>query len=66
LIKKISIPCKFIFAGNCDKYESWKPYLKDIEVRTESVVVDGASHGFVEDGTEEKLFGETLKWINRD
>lgn len=64
LIKKISIPCKFIFAGNCDKYESWKPYLKDIKVRSEVVVINGASHGFIEAGAEERLFEETLKWIN--
>lgn len=65
LIKKISIPCKFVFAGNCDKYDSWKPYLKDIKVENEYIVIEGASHVFIEDGAEERLFEETLKWINK-
>lgn len=63
LIEKLSIPCKFIFAGNCNKHELWKPFLNKIKMENESVIVEGATHCFVEEGTEQKLFEETLKWI---
>ena len=49
LTKKITAPCKFIFAGNANKYEMWKPYLSEIKVKNEHVILDGASHGFVEE-----------------
>ncbi|MCK5084954.1 MAG: hypothetical protein KAQ64_04845, partial [Candidatus Pacebacteria bacterium] len=63
LVEKLSIPCKIIFAGNSDKHELWKPYLKSIEVESDYIIIDGASHGFIEEGVEQKLFEETLKWI---
>jgi len=27
------------------------------------VIIDGATHGFIEEGVEKKLFKETLKWL---
>ncbi|MDP4000732.1 MAG: hypothetical protein Q8P83_00605 [bacterium] len=63
LVDKITKPCKFVFAGNGNKYEAWKPYLKLIKVPYEFAVVSGATHIFLEEGTEKKLFDETLKWL---
>lgn len=63
LIKNLSIPCKFIFADNCNKNELWKPFLNKIKTEHKSVIINGATHCFVEEGTEQKLFEETLKWI---
>jgi len=63
LVEKLSIPCKIIFAGNSNKHELWKPYLNKIKAQNKSVIIDGATHGFIEEGTEQKLFEETLKWI---
>ena len=63
LVKNINVPCKFIFAEKAYKYKSWKPFLKKIKTPYDSVVIKKASHTFVEEGVEEKLFSETLKWI---
>ena len=63
LIKNITIPVKFVFAGDDTKYDIWKPYLKNIEVQNEIAVVDGATHCFNEPGTEEELFEETMEWV---
>lgn len=63
LIEKLSIPCKFIFAENSSKHESWKPFLNKIKAKNESVIIEGATHGFIEEGVEQELFEETLKWI---
>jgi len=63
LLPKIKIPCKIIFAGNNNKFELWKPYLDKIQVEHEFVTVESATHCFIEEGTEQKLFEETLKWI---
>ncbi len=62
-VEKITKPCKFVFAENGKKYEAWKPYLQFIKVPYESAVVGGASHVFVEEGAEQKLFDETLEWL---
>lgn len=65
LIDNVAIPCKFIFAGNSSKHEKWQPHFKDIKVEYESVVIKNATHGFVEPGTEQELFEETLKWLKK-
>lgn len=62
LAEKINLPCKFIFAGNYNKYEAWKPFLGE---NTEFAIVEGATHVFVEKGTEEKLFEETYDFITK-
>ncbi len=62
-VKELSVPCKIIFAGNGDKYDVWQKYLPHFSVEHEHVVVDGATHCFIENGTEKKLFEETLQWI---
>ncbi len=63
LVERLTIPCKFIFAGNYNKHELWKPFLNQIKVKNESVIIEGATHGFIEEGTEQKLFEETFNWI---
>jgi pimeloyl-ACP methyl ester carboxylesterase len=63
LVKKITIPCKFIFAGNEDKYKSWKPFLRRAKLVDKISVIKGASHTFTEENVENKLFVETLKSI---
>ncbi len=62
-VKELSVPCKIIFAGNCNKYDAWQKYLPHFSVENEHTVIEGATHGFVEKGTEKKLFEETLAWI---
>ena len=63
LAGKIKIPCKFIFAEKAGKYEIWKPFLNQIKVKNEVTIVKNATHCFVEEGTEQELFNETLKWV---
>ncbi len=63
LVKELSIPCKIIFAGNYNKHELWKPYLNKFKVKNDVTIIKNATHGFIEEGTERKLFEETLKWI---
>ncbi|MFA4975164.1 MAG: hypothetical protein WC839_01195 [Candidatus Paceibacterota bacterium] len=63
LAEEIDIPCKFIFAGNYNKLEVWKPFLNRIKVANEFAIVEGASHVFIEEGVEQKLFEETLNYI---
>lgn len=63
LTQNIVVPCKFIFAGAYNKHEIWAPYLDQVKVESESVIIEGATHVFDEEGTEKELFEETLKWI---
>jgi len=63
LVTSLNTPCKIIFAGNNNKFELWQPYLDKFQVKHELVTVENATHGFIEEGTEQRLFEETLKWI---
>lgn len=63
LLDEIKIPCHTIFAGNDVKHKLWKPYLKNINIESKSIIVDGASHCFIEEGTETKLFDETYNLL---
>jgi len=63
LVDKLTIPCKFIFAGDRRKYDLWKPFLKKIKVKNEIAIIQRATHCFYEEGTEQKLFEETLNWL---
>ncbi len=62
-MKNLKTPCKFIFAGNSSKHKAWEPFLKKIKVKNESVIINGATHGFIEEGVEQKLFEETFDWV---
>lgn len=63
LIGKLKTPCKFIFAGDRDKYKLWKPVLKKVKAKHEIAIIPKATHCFYEEGTEQKLFKETLGWL---
>lgn len=63
LIEKINIPCHFIFAGNYNKHETWLPIIKSSNKDFKSIIIDGATHGFIEEGIETKLFEETYNLI---
>lgn len=63
LVQELSTPCKLIFAGNYNKHELWKPYIEEFKTKPEQVIVDWATHGFIEEWTEQKLFEETLKFL---
>ena len=56
-------PVKFIFAGKEDKKDSWVPSLVHATVPTEYATIEGATHGFVEEGTLEQLYEETCTWL---
>lgn len=60
LIKK---PIKLIMAGNFFLKDRWKNNLKLIQVSYEFIEIEGANHGFDEEGKEKELFQETLKWF---
>lgn len=62
-VANLKVPTKIIFAGQDEKYAKWQPFLGDIKVTHEHVVIDGASHRFVEEGVLEKLYNETLEWL---
>lgn len=62
-VEGLSVPCKFIFAGGYNKHELWRPHLNEIPVLYDSTIIDGATHCFVEEGGEQRLFEETLKWF---
>ncbi|RJR32144.1 alpha/beta hydrolase [Candidatus Parcubacteria bacterium] len=62
IIRKLDTPIKFIFAES-GTHKHWLPYLKMIKPKNDYVIIRGSSHNFCEEGTEEKLFEETLKWI---
>jgi hypothetical protein len=57
--KRLSGDCSFVFAENEDKYDTWKEYIKKYKY----AIIDGASHRFIEEGTLNKLFEETLKLL---
>ena len=63
LMNKLTIPCSIIFAGAYNKHKLRKPILKETNTEIKSVIIPWASHGFVEEWTELKLFEETLKLL---
>ncbi|MCR4324488.1 MAG: alpha/beta hydrolase [Candidatus Curtissbacteria bacterium] len=65
LVKKIHVPIKFIFAGKGDmKKIDWDRYFNAANDPKSRVLLPEASHNFHEDGMEERLFNETLNWLN--
>lgn len=65
LVEKLKTPCKFIFAENTDKRKLWQPFLEKIKSEKETATIENATHCFTEEGTEQKLFQETLSWIKK-
>lgn len=63
-IRQIKVPLKIISAGNGFLLEGGKRYYQLANEPKDHVIIEGAGHGFDEDGMEEKLQAETLSWIN--
>ena len=63
LIKKIHVPIEIIVAGSGILVEGGKKYSQTANEPKALAIIPGATHCFDEDGTEEKLFEETLKWF---
>jgi len=51
----------FIFAGAYNIYSAWKPYLDSSNYPVK--VIPGATHVFVEEGVAEKLYHQTLEFL---
>lgn len=63
MVSKIVRPTKIICAGNGILHEHWLEYIDRIGVEHDFVIVEGASHCFDEEGCEERLFEESLEWV---
>jgi len=59
--KKLKNNCCFIFSGLAQKYNTWEPYIKKYDYK----IIKDASHRFIEKGTLNKLYEETLKLIKK-
>lgn len=58
-------PTKIICAGKEILHVMWRKNLSKIKINCEFFTIKEASHVFDEEGTEEKLFEETLKWFEK-
>lgn len=65
MLKLFSKPTKIICAGQCWLYKIWQQKIPAVKVENEFLVVKNAGHCFDEEGTEEILFKETLKWFKK-
>lgn len=65
LVRKVHRPIKIIAAGKGLLLAGAKKYLKSANNPKELVIIKNATHCFDEEGTEEKLFKETLSWIKK-
>ena len=63
LSSRFTKPIKIITAGNGILLDGAKKYFEQANQPKELAVIEGAGHNFNEDGVEEKLFEETLKFI---
>lgn len=61
----MKVPTKIICAWDGILSDSWKSVLDTIPVEYESIIIEWAWHSFDEEGTEEKLFEETLIYLNK-
>jgi len=65
LIKNLIKPTRVIFAGSYIIKRTWSNRLGEIPAVHDSITINGAGHGFDEEGTQEKLYDATLDWIKR-
>lgn len=65
LLKKLKIPLCILMAEDSNLKLGWEKNLKYIKTKYIYKEIKGASHGFVEEGAEEKLFEESLEWFNK-
>jgi pimeloyl-ACP methyl ester carboxylesterase len=64
-VRQVVSPTKIIMAGNTPQSDRGKKYLSNLRSIKKSVVIPRADHCFNAEGTEKKLFKETLKWITK-
>ena len=66
-LSKIKVPIKVIGATEGDSFmkKSRMAYFKKSNEPKDIVFIKGAGHTFSEEGAEEKLFKETLKWVKK-
>jgi len=63
MLQSMKIPVCIICAGDGTLLPRWKSVLDKMIVPYKFLVIDGAGHGFDEEGAEDKLFTETLKYL---
>jgi len=64
LVPRITKPVRIIFAGNYSIKETWTNALAEIPAEHDSKTVEGASHGFDEEGAQAQLYIRTLEWLD--
>jgi dienelactone hydrolase len=65
LVNNLTKPTRIIFAGNYSIKATWKNKLAEIPALHDDITIEGASHSFDEEGTQEKLYEATIGWIER-
>lgn len=65
LIQSMQMPIKVIVAGAGIMVEEGKKLFQSANEPKGFVIIPNAGHTFDEDGSEEKLFAETLNWFNK-
>lgn len=65
LIAALNVPVKVIVAGLGILVKGGEKYFQAAKEPKALAVIPNATHCFDEEGTEEKLFQETLDWINK-
>lgn len=65
VLDKIDVPTQIICAGKGVLWKKWKKEINKIK-NNDFVIIKGASHVFDEEGKEEELFKETLRWFEKN
>ena len=65
LLKNIKVPLGIFVAQNSDFKIGWKNNLKYINVEYTFEEIKGASHGFLEEGTDDSLYEKTLDYLSK-
>ena len=63
MVQLIKIPTCIICAGNGTLLNRWEKVIDKMIVPYKFISIEGANHGFDEEGVEDKLFQETLKYL---
>jgi len=64
LLKNLKVPIGVFMAENSNLKLGWQDNLKYLTVKYYYTIIKGASHGFYEEGVDDKLYQETLDYIN--
>ena len=65
LIDKLSKPTLFAYAGKGALIESGRKMYDRSKAPKKFIVIKNAQHNFNEDGTQEKLYSETINWLKK-